>query len=230
VGGPAAALRGGAERIDAVTAGCVALVPVKPPDRGKSRLVGVPGEARGRLAAAFALDTVRACLAVDALARVLVVTDDADFATEVARLGAETCPDGENAGLNAALRHAAATAAGRWPRLRPVALCADLPAVRPDEIGTVLGRLPAGAAYVADAEGTGTTLYSAAYDVFDPRYGIDSAAAHAAAGALALEGDVPGLRRDVDDLADLREAASLGVGPATSAVLPELLAVREADA
>lgn len=203
-----------------MTSGCVALIPVKPPDRGKSRLVGVPDRARGRLAAAFAHDTVRACLAAATLARVLVVTDDADFATQLAGLGAETCPDGDVRGLNAALRHAATISADRWPGLRPVALCADLPALRPAEIDDVLARLPDGPAYVADAEGMGTTLYTAAYDAFDPRYGAGSALAHAASGALPLHGELPGLRRDVDDLDDLRDAAGLGVGPATAAVLP----------
>ena len=41
------------------------LVPVKPPAHGKSRLVGPPDDLRRELAAAFALDTVAACLAAD---------------------------------------------------------------------------------------------------------------------------------------------------------------------
>ena len=40
----------------------VAIVPVKSPTVGKSRLTGVSAD-RGRLAAAFAADTVAACLA-----------------------------------------------------------------------------------------------------------------------------------------------------------------------
>ncbi len=208
--------------IGSVTDGYVALVPVKPTDQGKSRLVGVPTEARGRLASAFARDTVRACLRVATMTRVLVVTDDAMLAADVRALGADTCPDGEVRGLNAALRHAAATAAERWPALRPVALCADLPALRSEEIADVLARLPAGPAYVVDADGTGTTLYSAAYDDFRPRYGTDSAAAHAASGALPVAGELAGLRRDVDDMADLRAATELGIGPATAALIPSL--------
>ncbi len=39
----------------------VALVPVKPPALGKSRLVGLEDDVRRALAAAFALDTVAAC-------------------------------------------------------------------------------------------------------------------------------------------------------------------------
>ena len=50
-----------------------------------------------------------------------------------------------------------------------------------------------------------------------PRYGPASAAAHRAAGAVELTGDWPSLRHDVDTAADLRTAAELGLGPATSA-------------
>ncbi|MCN0180088.1 2-phospho-L-lactate guanylyltransferase, partial [Salinispora arenicola] len=41
-------------------------------------------------------------------------------------------------------------------------------------------------------------------------------AAHAASGALALLGDWPSLRRDVDTTTDLAEAARLGLGPRTA--------------
>ena len=50
----------------------VALVPVKPPALGKSRLVGLPDTERRALAAAFALDTVAACIAAESVAEVLV--------------------------------------------------------------------------------------------------------------------------------------------------------------
>lgn len=199
------------------------LVPVKPPARGKSRLVGVDDRARAELASAFALDTVTACLAAEGVAEVLVATDDAVFASAMGRLGATCIPDGAGADLNAALRQAAADARRRWPHLTPVALCADLPALRSDDLDAALeaaARLPAdGAAFVADADGVGTTLYLASYDVFEPRYGDGSAAAHAGAGVRALEGGLVSLRRDVDDLVDLAAAVGLGVGPRTQQVL-----------
>ena len=47
----------------------VALVPVKPPALGKSRLVGLTDDVRRALAAAFALDTVAACVAAESVAR-----------------------------------------------------------------------------------------------------------------------------------------------------------------
>ncbi len=47
-----------------MTASYVVLLPVKPPARGKSRLEVDPVRRRA-LAAAFALDTARACLAAE---------------------------------------------------------------------------------------------------------------------------------------------------------------------
>lgn len=199
----------------------VVVIPVKPPGVGKSRLVGVPAGHRVALATAFALDTVAACLDTTGVERVLVTTDDADLAARVRSMGAEACPDGSS-GLNPALVQAVAEAARRWPYLRPVALLADLPALRSDELGAALESLPAGPAYVADAAGTGTSLYSATHDAFAPRFGAGSAAAHADDGAAPVPGPLPGLRQDVDDLDSLRAAIELGVGPATTAALSAL--------
>jgi 2-phospho-L-lactate guanylyltransferase len=155
------------------------------------------------------------------VARVLVTTDDARFAGALAALGADTVPDGAT-GLNEALLQAAAEARRRWPSLVPVALCADLPALRPDDLAEALAGAAGRASYVADADGTGTTLYTAPYDEFVPSFGAGSAAAHAATGARPLPGELPGLRHDVDDLAGLRGAVDLGVGRATRALLAEM--------
>ncbi len=107
----------------------------------------------------------------------------------------------------------------RWPALRPVALCADLPALRTEDLAAALASVTGRASYVADAAGTGTTLYTASYADFDPRFGTDSAAAHSAGGATPVPGDLPGLRQDVDDVVSLRAAVALGIGAATRAVL-----------
>ena len=196
----------------------VVVIPVKPPGVGKTRLVGVPAEQRVALAGAFAIDTVTACLASSVVAQVLVTTDDPRFAATLSALGADACPDG-GSGLNQALVQAAAEAARRWPGLRPVALCADLPALQPEELTSALGSVTGRTSYVVDAEGTGTTLYTASYGDFAPRFGAGSAAAHAAAGAAPLPGELAGLRQDVDDLVSLRAAIALGVGSATRAAL-----------
>lgn len=198
------------------TSAHVLLVPVKPPAVGKSRLRGLSDEARRALAAAFALDTVTAGLSTPGVARVLAVTDDAHFARDLAAAGCEVLPDGPSGELNTSLALAAAEAHRRWPALRPVALCADLPALRPDDLAQALASAAsAPAAFVADAAGLGTTMYSAAYDGFVPRFGPDSRRAHLAGGAVEVEGALATLRADVDDLDDLARARALGVGPHT---------------
>ena len=68
-------------------------------------------------------------------------------------------------------------------------------------------------AFCPDAEGDGTSLVVSR----DPSglvtsYGAGSAAAHRAAGLVPLVEAPPEARRDVDTLAHLREAESLGVG------------------
>jgi 2-phospho-L-lactate guanylyltransferase len=198
-----------------------ALIPVKPPAIGKSRLADAGQESRRALAEAFALDTVAACVASLAVARVLVVTDDVHVASLVGDLGAASLPDGVSGDLNGTLRQAAAEAARRWPELRPVALCADLPALRASDLDATLARvLTPHPWFVPDAAGVGTTMYAAACEEFDPRFGPGSRDEHRQAGAQELV-DVPAsLRRDVDDLDDLRDAVALGVGRYTSAVVP----------
>src|SRR5690606_19631576 len=115
------------------------IVPLKPLARAKSRLAPVAGEAlRPSLALAFAEDTVAAALACDAVGRVVVVTDDRRAAGRLASLGARVVPDVPGDGLNAALAHAAATVRREAPAAAVAALNADLPALRPAELGRVL--------------------------------------------------------------------------------------------
>ena len=194
----------------------VVVVPVKPPTIGKSRLLGPTDGQRRQLAEAFALDTVAACLGSSRVAEVLVATDDAAFSTRFAALGCATIPDGDTTDLNSALRQAVAEARRRWPSLLPVALCADLPALDSADLDAALAAAPGPRpSFVADAAGTGTTLYLAAYDDFEPHFGIDSRSEHLFAGAVEIPGDLVTLRHDVDDLDDLRAALALGVGPET---------------
>ena len=194
----------------------VVLLPVKPPARGKSRLVGLDDGARATLARGFALDTAEACLAAAPVGAVLVVTDDAFFASEVRALGCDVIPDGVSGDLNGTLVQAAAEARRRWPGLVPAALCGDLPALRPDDLTEAVWSVTPGTpAYVVDAVGTGTTLYTAAYDAFAPAFGVDSARLHREGGATPIDGDLPSLRHDVDTLDDLRGVRALGLGPRT---------------
>ena len=201
----------------------VALVPVKSPAIGKSRLVGLPDGLRRGLATAFALDTVSAVLATPGVAAVLAVTDDVAFSRQLGALGSASVPDGADGDLNACLRLAAAEAGRRWPSLMPVAVCADLPALRSADLRSALDALPRDtASFVADSSGTGTTMYAAPGSSFEPRFGPASSAAHLRAGALAVTGDLTTLRQDVDDLDDLRRVLELGVGPHTGKLAPEM--------
>ena len=197
----------------------VALVPVKPPARGKSRLGVLDDQHRRALAAAFALDTVRAARDTPGVVGVLVVTDDFRFAAEAASLGCTVIPDATTDDLNETLVQASAEAARRWPDATPVALCADLPCLVPGELATVLAAAgPGRPSFLRDLAGTGTTLYVAPAASFAPRFGAGSAQAHLAAGAAEIEVTAPTVRRDVDDLADLAAALVQGVGVHTAAV------------
>ena len=202
------------------------LLPVKVLAQAKSRLAELAGPRRGELALALACDTVSAVLQTAQVARVVVITDDQVAAAALRELGALVIPDEPRDGLNAALRHGAAFAAARWPGCGTAALSADLPALRPAELMRALHAAAAWpTAFVADAAGDGTTLYTAAPGAaFRPGFGLASRARHAADGAAELElADIPGLRRDVDTPADLRGAAALGLGPHTAPLAAELL-------
>jgi 2-phospho-L-lactate/phosphoenolpyruvate guanylyltransferase len=207
------------------------VIPVKVLTQAKSRLARLGGERRAGLALAMAADTVTAVLACREAARVIVITDDRVVDDALRELGAEVIPDppsgGASAdpsggGLNGALRHGAAFARERWPESGLAALFADLPAVRPAEVAAALSaarQWPT--AFVADAAGDGTTLYTARPGAdFQPSFGLASRARHAAGGAveLGLPG-INGLRRDVDTPEDLQEAAAIGLGPHTAGLL-----------
>jgi 2-phospho-L-lactate/phosphoenolpyruvate guanylyltransferase len=202
------------------------VVPVKPLSVAKSRLAELGDGPRRELVAAFAVDTVIAALETPVVAGVLVVTDDVDLARSLTVLGVAAVPDGTSGDLNGTLRQGAAEVVRRHPGTAPVALCADLPCLRPSDLTAALTGAPASEpAFVADASGTGTTLYTAP-DLarFAPRFGPGSRAAHLEVGAveLAVQEDSP-LRRDVDTPDDLLQARALGVGARTAWVLTRLL-------
>ncbi|MCX6462063.1 MAG: 2-phospho-L-lactate guanylyltransferase [Pseudonocardiales bacterium] len=204
------------------------VVPVKQLAAAKTRLRGAADGGTGDLAAharltlALAHDTVAAARAASRVRSVLLVSSDPVVAAEFAAVGIEVVPDGPDGGLNAAYAHGAALLRRRDPGAPVAALQADLPALTPAELDAALdaaARHPR--AFVADAEGTGTTLLVAAADVaLAPGFGVGSAARHAASGAVALTGTWPGLRRDVDTPDDLREADGIGLGDRTRAALP----------
>ncbi len=206
----------------AVTVVQTLLVPVKPTGLGKSRLHPYDAGSRRRLARAFALDTVTAGTAAGTVDQVVVVTVDAGLVHEVERLGCRTLVDTAPGDLNATLLSAAlllAREAAPGVAVRPVALCADLPALTSAALDDVLGDGSPVRALVADHAGTGTTLLRSE-DVagFRPAFGDGSAARHRALGHVDLPAADP-LRRDVDDARDLEAAALLGLGRHTREAL-----------
>lgn len=204
------------------------VVPVKVLARAKTRMSAAAGPLREPLALAVAADTVAAALRCDRVRTVIVVTDDPLPAADLAALGARVVPDVPDAGLNPALVHGARRGRELAPDAGVGALSADLPALRPVELARVLdAAAEAPEAFVPDAAGTGTTLYTARPRVpFSPAFGADSRAAHRARGAAELL--LPGtgsVRRDVDTLDDLRAALTLGTGPRTAAIAARLPAL-----
>ncbi|MFJ3905819.1 2-phospho-L-lactate guanylyltransferase [Streptomyces sp. NPDC090025] len=197
------------------------VVPLKPLALAKSRLAAsVGGPLRGRLALAFAEDTVAAALGCPGVRDVAVVTDDPVAGAALAALGARIVPDLPGAGLNAALAHGARAVRAERPGARVAALNADLPALRPAELGLVLavaGQFPR--AFLADAAEIGTTFLSAAPGVeLEPAFGGPSRRRHLSAGAVEIRlAGVDSVRRDVDTGDDLAAALALGVGPRTAA-------------
>jgi len=201
------------------------VIPVKVLALAKSRLTGLAGPRRAELALAMAADTVAAATACAVVDSVVVVTDDAAAGALLSGLGAIVVPDEPGDGLNPALTFGAAQADQFWPGRGRAGLAADLPALASAELGRALteaAEVPE--AFVADAAGTGTTLYAARPGTaFWPRFGTGSRAAHLSGGVVELQlPGLDGLRRDVDTVADLRDAARIGLGPHTAVAAASL--------
>jgi 2-phospho-L-lactate guanylyltransferase len=202
------------------------VVPVKRLELAKSRLAPYGEQARRDLALAFAADVVEAARGA---ARVLVITDDELAAGRLSELGAEVARDDPDAGLNPALTHGAELLRSGAPELGVATLSADVPALRTDHLRAALAGVGDGRGFVADLEGTGTTLLAAAPGrALEPAFGPGSRGAHLASGARELVAP-RGLRCDVDTPTDLLCALALGAGRHTRAVAAQLgLVVRSA--
>lgn len=184
-------------------------MPVKSGGSAKSRLGRSPQVAR-----AIALDTVEAALGAGV--EVLVVTADAEVADAAAGLGAHVVAETQSRGLDAAI-DAGLDAAGDGAR---AVLLGDLPALRPEALSDAL-RIAAShdRAFVADAEGTGSTLVTARAGLtFQHAFGDGSAARHRELGLVELPADAS-LRRDVDLGAHLDAVIHAGLGPRTSSLV-----------
>lgn len=195
------------------------LVPLKRPDRAKTRLARSGVAEHQRLAVAFAWDTIAAAADSPLVAGVWVVTDAADLVPD----DAHHLPDRGDGDLNRALARAAEAIREAEPGLGIAALCADLPALRSSDLTHALAAIAEDRAFVADADGTGTTLLVAPAGIdLAPAFGEGSAGRHADSGALPLSAALPTLRLDVDTADDLERARQVGVGAHTQRALTSM--------
>jgi 2-phospho-L-lactate guanylyltransferase len=194
----------------------VVLVPVKALSAAKTRL-GLDGASTRLLMRAFAEDALATVVQSPLVARVVVVSNEAGIGRG---LDLEVLRDEGAGDLNQALAIAARRVRSAHPALGVAALCADLPClVEPDLTRALIGGVGP-RWFVADAQGSGTTLLAAVPGTdLEPHFGAGSAAHHAASGAVAVAAGVPTLRLDVDTTADLEQAVALGVGARTAEAL-----------
>ncbi|KZB81456.1 2-phospho-L-lactate guanylyltransferase [Amycolatopsis regifaucium] len=197
------------------------IVPMKRPTQGKSRLRGaVVPERHPELVLALAYDTLAAATSADGVRRVLVVAADPASVADLVELGVEIVAEPSRGGLNAALLYGEELLRRDTPSGLVGALQADLPALRTEDLTAALAEAAGGRAFVADRQGTGTTLLLAAAGLpLAPRFGEGSARAHTASGATPLTIAAESLRADVDTADDLAHVRALGVGKRTSTLL-----------
>lgn len=194
-------------------------MPVKEARFAKSRLHPPAPLSRPDLARAIALDTLEAVCRGLTPADVVVVTSDDGIAAAARTQGCAVLADPAE-GLNEAIREGLKAAVD--PGTAVGILLGDLPALRPADLRAGLAACaPHERAVIPDRAGGGTVLLTGAPGTrLEPQFGEGSAARHAQTAAL-LTPDLPHLRQDVDDLADLAAAAQLGVGRHTALVLAE---------
>ncbi|MFK0247624.1 2-phospho-L-lactate guanylyltransferase [Amycolatopsis azurea] len=196
------------------------IVPMKRPAEGKSRLRGaVVPERHAELVLALAYDTLSAATSADGIRRVLVVAADPASVADLTELGVEIVPEPSRGGLNAALRYGEELLRRDTPSGLVGALQADLPALRTEDLTAALAEAAGRRAFVADRQGTGTTLLLAGAGPLEPRFGEGSARAHTASGATPLTIAPESLRADVDTADDLAHVRTLGVGKRSSTLL-----------
>ncbi len=200
---------------------CV-IVPVKGLGEAKSRLASVLGPAqRASLVLAMLEDVLIAVRAAHD-GPLLLMTPDDEYTPAARRAGAELLAD-EGGGYNAAVAQALA-AAGAREASAALVLPADQPRARPAELRAAIEALEEHGVVVAPSRDGGTGLLGLRPpDAIAPAFGIGSGARHRALGEAAglavawLE--LPSLRDDVDEAADLlRSGAPLGEATAAFVV------------
>lgn len=198
----------------------VALVPLRAPGAGKTRLAAwLTAEQRAALAGAMLAD-VCAALAAGPLDRIVVVAGGEAAVAAASALGLEVIADPPGGGgLDGALR-AAEHHLGDPDGL--LVVTADLPCLQDDDVRAVLAADGDVVVAPTDDGGTGGLLRRPA-GVMPTAYGPASARRHHAEarrrGLTVTTVRAPGFAIDVDTVGDLAALASRPVGPATAALL-----------
>ena len=187
-----------------------AVVPVKDLGNAKQRLAGVLGQPeRTALFRAMLEDVLEALAGAASIARIVLVTRDAQAMAMARRYDAECLVEPENRGHTAAVELAAGTLAARGAESL-LQVPGDIPGVTSGEIEAVIAaHAPAPAVTIApsrDHRGSNAVLCSPP-DVFPFRFGDDSFHPHlAAARAMGIEPTVverTGIGLDIDTPDDL---------------------------
>ena len=201
-----------------------AIVPVRSLTEGKSRLL-MGSSPTPDLIEAFARDVLRACGESANIGRTIVVSPDASIQTLTREANSEFVPEPSASGINEAI---AAVRAICEPHQPVIAILADTPCLTGATLDAVLAHAHNyDVSFVADAAGTGSTMWCARIPNARSFFGSHSRAHHRASGAVELgvtarSGDDVSLwtraRRDVDTDVDLWDAHRIGLGPATTRV------------
>lgn len=207
----------------------VALVPVRSPGEGKTRLAAELSRAERAALSGAMLADVTAALAASGLARIVVVASGAPAAAAASALGLDVVLDPPAVRtLDGALASAASLVG---PVAELLVVAADLPRLTAGDIDALLaGRADVVVAPTADG-GTGGLLRRPGH-VMGTAYGPHSAARHRslarAAGARGERIELPGFAADVDTWADVTALTRGPLGPATSAFLRSIATRLEA--
>jgi 2-phospho-L-lactate guanylyltransferase len=197
------------------------IVPLKDTRIAKSRIEASP-DLRRRLTIAMFRDTLNSVLATPTIEGIVVVYGHQRDAEMLEAPGFVTLVEKTSSGINSAITAGGTLARQLSPTCRLAVLPGDLPLLRSDELTVALADAAHHArAFVADADGTGTTLLTAlAPHELTPRYGSQSRFAHAATGAVELaDRALISLRRDIDNIQTLVGANRSALGPHTVRLL-----------
>ena len=201
-----------------------AIVPVRSLTEGKSRLLVGSSPTPG-LIEAFARDVLRACGESANIGRTIVVSPDASIQTLTREATSEFVPEPSASGINEAIATVRAICEPHQP---VIAILADTPCLTGATLDAVLAHArDYDVSFVADAAGTGSTMWCARVPGAHSFFGSHSRARHRASGAVELGGTATRgedaflwtrARRDVDTDVELWDAHRIGLGPATTRV------------